>query len=117
MHSCVRRQKVRDVWKSALEWYIYYADPERKSKYAFIIMAVKERLNSIQNKGDLMRHYMNTEGLCESVVAELLPGELWLDHRRTEDVAYGLRCLELSTGKRIDITRRTPSRWLIETVA
>jgi hypothetical protein len=108
---------VRDVWKTALEWYIYYADQERKLRYAQVIMGVKERLSNISNKGDLMRHYMNTEGLCESVVAEIFPGELWLDVRQTEDVAYGLRCLELSTGKRFDLRRRAPSRWLIETVA
>lgn len=108
---------MRDVWKSALEWYIYYGDQERKAKYATIVMAVKDHLSGVTNKGELVRHYMSTDGLCESVVAELFPGEQWLDHRRTEDVAYGLRCLEISTGRRIDVTRKTPSRWLLETVA
>ena len=106
---------MRDVWKSALEWYIYYTDSERKEKYATVIMGVKDRLSHISNKGDLVRHYMTTDGVCESVVAQLYPNELWLDARQTEDVAYGLRCLELSTGKRIDLSRRLPSRWLIET--
>ena len=108
---------MRDVWKSALEWYIYYNDQERKAQYATIVMAIKERLAGITNKGELIRHYMATDGLAEAVVAELYPGLMWLDHRRTEDIAYGLRCLEISTGKRMDVTRRTPSRWLIETVA
>lgn len=108
---------MRDVWKSALEWYIYYADRERKAMYALVIMGVKDRLSAITNKGDLARHYMNTDGLCEEVVAELFPEVAWLDYRRTEDVAYGLRALELSTGKRFDLMRRAPSRWLIETVA
>ena len=108
---------MRDVWKSALEWYIYYADREKKAKYALVIMRVKERLASITNKGDLARHYMVTEGLCEDVVARIFPDEHWLDMRRTEDVAYGIRCLELSTGKSFDLLRKQPSRWLIETVA
>lgn len=108
---------MRDVWKSALEWYIYYADRERKLKYARVIMGVKDRLQHISNKGELVRHYMATDGLCESVVADIFPGEEWLDTRQTEDVAYGIRCLELSTGKRFDVTRQQPSRWLIETVA
>jgi hypothetical protein len=108
---------VRDVWKSALEWYIYYTDRSKKAKYALVIMGVKDRLSTVQTKADLVRHYMNSEGLCESVVADLLPGEQWIDNRRTEDVAYGLRCLELSTGKRFDLMRHAPSRWLIETVA
>ena len=82
-----------------------------------MIMAIKERLAAVKTKGDLMRHYMNSEGLCEEVLAEVYPGQQWLDCRRTEDVAYGLRCLELSTGKSMDISRRAPSRWLIETVA
>lgn len=108
---------MRDVWKSALEWYIYYGDRARKAKYAAVIMGVKDRLSSIKTKGDLVQHYMNTDGLCEDVVRQLFPTEDWLDIRRTEDVAYGLRCLELSTGKRFDLMRRSPSRWLIETVA
>jgi hypothetical protein len=108
---------VRDVWKSALEWYIYYGDRSRKEKYATLIMAVKGRLSDIHTKAELFDHYMHTDGLCESVISELLPGEQWLDVRQTEDVAYGLRCLELSTGKRFDLMRQAPSRWLIETVA
>lgn len=108
---------MRDIWKSALEWYIYYGDQAKKAKYAAVIMSVKDRLGTIYTKSDLSRHYMSTDGLCESVVSALYPGETWLDLRRTEDVAYGLRCLELSTGKRFDLMRRSPSRWLIETVA
>jgi hypothetical protein len=108
---------MRDVWKSALEWYIYYADRTRKAKYAMVIMAVKDKLAPLQTKAELSRHYMETDGLCEEVVARLFPNEHWLDCRQTEDVAYGLRCLELSTGKSFDLLRRTPSRWLIETVA
>jgi len=108
---------VRDIWKSALEWYIYYADRARKAKYALVIMAVKDELSSIKTKGELVRHYMETDGLCESVVERLFPGEEWLDTRQTEDVAYGIRCLELSTGKKFDLMRQAPSRWLIETVA
>ncbi|MGI8826314.1 MAG: hypothetical protein ACR2JC_11835 [Chloroflexota bacterium] len=109
---------MRDVWKSALEWYIYYGDRNRKVLYARLIMGVKDRLSDIQSKGELARHYMSTDGLCEDVVALLLPAdEVWIDHRRTEDVAYGLRCLELSTGKKFDLMRRSPSRWLLETVA
>lgn len=108
---------MRDVWKSALEWYIYYGDRAAKAKYALIIMGVKDRLSDIKTKGELSHHYMTTDGLCEEVVARLLPDESWLDNRRSEDVAYGLRCLELSTGKRFDLMRRSPSRWLIETVA
>lgn len=108
---------MRDVWKSALEWYIYYTDRERKAMYAAVIMGVKDRLQHITNKGDLFRHYMATDGLCEEVVAEVFPGKDWLDYRQTEDVAYGLRALELSTGKKFDLMRKSPSRWLIETVA
>jgi len=97
---------MRDVWKSALEWYIYYTDRTKKAKYAIVIMGVKDRLTHITNEGDLSRHYMNTDGLCEGVVRDLLPNEHWLDVRRTEDIAYGLRCLELSTGKRFDLMRQ-----------
>jgi hypothetical protein len=108
---------MRDVWKSALEWYIYYTDRPKKSKYALVIMAVKDELSALTNKGDLQRHYANNEGLCEKAAGRLFPEEHWLDVRRIEDVAYGLRSLELSTGKKFDLVRQAPSRWLIETVA
>ncbi|MGH2442877.1 MAG: hypothetical protein ACRDFX_06915 [Chloroflexota bacterium] len=108
---------MRDVWKSALEWYIYYNDRAQKAQYAVVIMGVKDRLGAIQTKGELFRHYMATEGLCEDVVHTIFPNQAWLDYRQTEDVAYGLRCLEIATGKRFDLRRQAPSRWLIETVA
>ncbi|MGH2448436.1 MAG: hypothetical protein ACRDFS_07535 [Chloroflexota bacterium] len=108
---------MRDVWKSGLEWYIYYADPSRKAKFAVVIMGVKDKLQHVRTKPALAEHYMSHDGICEDVVATLFPGEEWLDCRRTEDVAYGLRCLEISTGKSFDLFRRPPSRWLIETVA
>jgi hypothetical protein len=108
---------MRDVWKCALEWYIYIGDLSRKAKCAAVIMGVKKELSSIETKDELVSHYMSTDGLCETVVQRLFPGEPWLDTRQAEDVAYGLRCLELSTGKRFDLMRRAPSRWLIETVA
>jgi len=108
---------MRDVWKSALEWYVYFADQEQKQKYALVIMGVKDQLAHIGSKGELVRHYMNTDGVCEDVVHTLFPNEVWLDTRQTEDVAYALRCLEISTGKRFDLMHRMPSRWLIETVA
>lgn len=108
---------MRDVWKSALEWYIYYTDREKKSKYAYVIMRVKDRLGHIATKRDLAQHYMATDGLCEEVVAQVFPGVEWLDYRRIEDIAYGVRCLEISTGKTFNLLRQVPSRWLIETVA
>lgn len=108
---------MRDVWKSALEWYIYNNDSTEKERYARLVMEVKQELSHLSNKGDLFRHYMTVDGLCERVAARLYPGEFWLDARRTDDVAYGLRCLEISTGKRIDVTRKAPSRWMLETVA
>ena len=108
---------MRDVWKSALEWYIYDGDPQRKTKYAVIVMAIKQRLDHLKTRPDLFRHYMETERLAEQVVAEVFPDEEWLDMRQTEDLAYGVRCLEISTGKRFDLLRQTPSPWVIETVA
>lgn len=108
---------MRDVWKSALEWYIYFTDRDKKAKFALAIMAVKDQLREVQTKAEPTRHYMSNDDICESVVTRLFPNEEWLDTRRTEDVAYGIRCLELSTGKRFDLRRQVPSRWLIETVA
>jgi hypothetical protein len=108
---------VRDVWKSALEWYIYFSDRQKKMKYAMVIMGVKDQLGEVKTKGELAQHYMANDGLADSVLRRLFPRDEWMDLKATEDVAYGLRCLELSTGKRFNLMRHQPSRWLIETVA
>src|SRR5579872_6762392 len=73
LHHLTRRNEImRDVWKSALEWYIYEGDPQRKTKYAVIVMAIKKRLEHLNTRGDLFQHYMETDRLAEQVVAELL---------------------------------------------
>lgn len=108
---------MRDAWKSGIEWYIYYTNNERKAKLARVIMAIKSQLDSIQTIGDLGRHYGGEHHLVQQAVQKLYPHEWWLDTHQAEDVAYGLRCIELATGRRIDLTKGTPSRWVIETVA
>jgi hypothetical protein len=108
---------VRDAWKSALEWYIYYTDRPRKAKYACAIMLLKDRLVDVASKSDLMKHYTSRDDYCASLVESHFPHDTWLDCQLAEDVAYGVRCLELSTGKQFDLMRQAPSRWLIETVA
>jgi hypothetical protein len=108
---------MRDVWKAALEWYIYYRDVERKPKLAIVVMAIKDQLQEVATIGDLGRHYAGDHRLRTAAVAELYPRDWWLDTQQIEDVAYGLRCMELATGKRIDLRRWMPSRWLVELVA
>lgn len=108
---------MRDAWKSGIEWYIYYTNPERKAKLARVIMEIKSQLDGIQTIGDLGRHYGGEHHMVQQVVQRLYPQEWWLDTHQAEDVAYGLRCIELATGRRIDLTKGTPSRWVIETVA
>jgi len=108
---------MRDVWKSGIEWYIYYSNRERKPKFARIIMDIKGQLDHIQNIGDLGRHYVGSHNLASETAKRLYPRDWWLDTTQAEDVAYGLRCIELATGRHIDLTRGTPSRWVVETVA
>jgi len=108
---------MRDVWKSGIEWYIYYTNNERKAKFARVIMDIKGQLEDIRTMGDLGRHYATSSGLVSQSVKRLYPKDWWLDTHQAEDVAYGLRCIELSTGKKIDLTKGAPSRWIVETVA
>ncbi|MCA1597550.1 MAG: hypothetical protein LC769_00780 [Chloroflexi bacterium] len=108
---------MRDVWKSGIEWYIYYTNNERKAKLALVIMDVKAHLDDIQTMGDLSRHYATSPDLISQSVKKLYPRDWWLDTHQAEDVAYGLRCIELATGKKVDLTKGTPSRWVVETVA
>jgi hypothetical protein len=111
------RGTVRDAWKSGIEWYIYYTNRERKAKLAQVIMEIKRQLDDIKTVGDLGRHYTGEHHLVHQAVEKLYPKEWWLDTHQAEDVAYGLRCIELATGRPIDLTRGTPSRWVVETVA
>jgi hypothetical protein len=108
---------VRDAWKSGIEWYIYYTKPERKAKLARVIMAIKHQLDDIESTGDLARHYTEEHDMVRQAVRRLYPGDWRLETQQAEDVAYGLRCIELATGRSFDLMRGVPSRWVVETVA
>lgn len=108
---------MRDAWKSGIEWYIYYTNTERKVRLARIIMDIKGHLNDIKSVGELGRHYGEEHDLAHQAVERLYPRDWWLDTHQAEDVAYGLRCIELVTGRCIDLAKGTPSRWVVETVA
>lgn len=108
---------MRDAWKSGIEWYIYYSNAERKAKLARVIMEIKSHIDTVATMGDLSRHYAEENHLVHHAVEKLYPRDWWLDTQQAEDVAYGLRCIELATGRRIDLARGTPSRWVVETVA
>lgn len=105
-----------DIWKAALEWYIYLNDPVRKRMYADCIMAIKQDLVNVQSIMELRDRYPTERGTAERVVERLYPGDWRLEHRSLE-VAYALRCLEFMTGKPTDLRKGTPSLWVLETVA
>lgn len=105
-----------DIWKAALEWYIYYNDTKRKPLYAAVIMAMLHGLRSINSIAELRDRYPTERGTAERIVAEMYPGD-WRLEQRTLEAAYALRCLEIMTGKMLDLRHRPPSLWLLETVA
>ena len=74
-------------------------------------------LDDIKTVGDLGRHYTGEHHLVHQAVEKLYPKEWWLDTHQAEDVAYGLRCIELATGRPRRPHAGTPSRWVVETVA
>lgn len=108
---------MRDAWKSGMEWYIYYSNGERKAKLARVIMTIKSRLDGLSSMGELVRYYSEDHQLVHDVSKALYPKEWWLDTLQAEDVAYGLRCIELATGRHVDLAQGMPSRWVVETVA
>lgn len=108
---------MRDAWKSGIEWYIYYACDERKARLARVIMEIKHKLDGIDTMDDLGRHYAGEHHLVHQAVKKLYPKDWKLETRQAEDVAYGLRCIELSTGRHLDLAKGAPSRWVVETVA
>jgi len=105
-----------DIWKAALEWYMYYTDSQRKPLYAAVIMVMLKELRSVQSIRDLRERYPTERGTAERVVAEMYPGD-WRLEQRTLEAAYALRCLELITNKKLDLRSHPPSLWLLETVA
>lgn len=108
---------MRDAWKSGIEWYMYITNSERKAKFGHVIMTVKNQLRSINTVGDLLHHYTEPSSLVRDTAKRLYPQDWWLATQQVEDAAYGLRCIEISTGRTVDLAHGMPSRWFVETVA
>ncbi len=107
---------MRDVWLSGLEWFSYYTHRQRKPRFTAIIMDMKAALAGITSVDELAQHYVSGHTLCHASVARLFPNDWWLETQQAEDTAYGLRCIELTTGKSVDLGQGLPSRWLLATV-
>jgi hypothetical protein len=89
---------------------------ESRARQVEVIAAIRDLLDPVRSTATLAAHYRadTSVSLARSVAETLHPDDPALrDQRRTRDVAYGLRYVELLTGANLDPTLGLPY-WLGE---
>ncbi|MBI2942193.1 MAG: hypothetical protein HYY04_17310 [Chloroflexi bacterium] len=107
--------QMRPRWSEAL--WRYLRAPRltaQRERQADVIDAIKQQLVDITSPADLCIHYQTSLSLCQQVADALYPDDPFLaDLHRTRDVAYGLRYVELVTGRPLSAFDSLPA-WLGE---
>ncbi len=102
-------------WAEAL-WRFVRAPKltDQRERQVNVIDAIKDYLDPIDSVDQLGAHYQSSGELCRRIVLALYPADAQLqDLRRTQDVAYALRYVELMTGHDLDPGDQLPS-WIGE---
>lgn len=87
---------------------------DQRERQADVIEAIKQQLTDVHSIHQLRVHYQTSAALCDQIVKALYPDDPFLaDPHRTRDVAYGLRYVELVTGRRMNAFDSLPS-WIGE---
>ena len=106
---------MRQRWSEAL-WRFARAPKmtDQRERQADVIEAIKQQLDDVCTVQQLRVHYQTSAALCDQIVRALYPDDPFLaDPHRTRDVAYGLRYVELMTGRRMSAFESLPS-WIGE---
>jgi hypothetical protein len=108
----VRVEAMRRNWSEAL-WRFQHAPrtTDHRMRQVEVVAAIRDLLEPICSAETLAAHYCcrTSAERCRLVARTLYPGdELLEDPRRTRDVAYALRCVELLTGQMLDPTLGLP---------
>lgn len=108
---------MRHEWSESL-WRFRRAprNTASRGRQVEVIAAIRDLLDPIRSTATLAAHYRAATSVAaaRSVAKELHPDdEVLRDLRRTRDVAYGLRYVELLTGADLDPTLGLPY-WLGE---
>jgi len=107
--------EMRQRWSEALWRYVHAPRlTDQRARQADVIEAIKQQLNTVESTSLLWRHYQSSAAMCEQITTALYPEEPFLaDPHRTRDVAYGLRYVEIVTGRRMSAFDGLPS-WIGE---
>jgi hypothetical protein len=106
---------MRDVWCWALSWFLKPPSSfEKRAKQAQLVEAIKRELGKVQAVEDLHELYCRDSRWCLRLARQLFPRE-WptLGVHASTAAAYGLRFVELMTGRTLDARQPLP-RWVGE---
>jgi hypothetical protein len=106
-----------DSWKEALETLIYGPPTSCRPRDALHAMDRAQRLACVRTVAELRRYYLETRVTALQDVRDRVQRGEVLSPREIEDAAFGLRYLELVTGRRIDARKGNLIAWLLGAVA
>lgn len=107
--------EMRDVWSWGLSWLARSTTAiERRNKQREITKAIHEHLKRIDSMEALDDLYARDSRWCIYVARTLYPND-WesLGVHATSSAAFGIRYVELATGKDIDARNNLP-KWIGE---
>lgn len=111
--------EMREVWSWALSWMLRPSSlPELRAKQQKLIEAIHTKLAEVESPEVLQHLYLHDSGWEFTIIAKNLYPTDWaiLGIHATTAAAFGLRYVELQTGKKLDATKELP-RWLGEWAA
>jgi len=106
---------MHQLWCEAL-WRFVRAPKltEQRERQVNVVEAILDYIEPIDSVGQLVDHYQSSAELCQRIALALYPNDSQLqDLRRTQDVAYALRYVELMTGHDLDPGGQLPC-WIGE---
>ena len=95
-------------WKQVVRWYRWVSQlPSQREAVGRVAAVVLDHLGEIETTEGLRAYYSGSDGSwVQGLVAERRPDRSELSGLgRVEEVAYGLRWLELTSGLRVDLAR------------
>jgi hypothetical protein len=106
---------MRDVWCWALSWFLKPpSSPEKRAKQAALVEAIKAELRPIEAVEGLHDMYCRDSRWCLQLARQHFPRD-WptLGVHATTAAAYGLRFVEMMTGRPLDARQPLP-KWVGE---
>jgi hypothetical protein len=104
-----------DVWKIALENLLYSPPSPTRERDALRAMARARQLVMLRSLGDLRRHYAHLHAGKPDLAGRDDVHRDGLSPRQVEDAAFGLRHLEIVTGRPMDPRAREVMPWVLAT--